>query len=296
MDYSNYLDSYTEYLQDIMSLSKTTAYRHRSYVKRFLTMLDATQLCLDRLREEDFKTLTQTKSAAVEAGYSVALKYFCRYLHAIHVTPEPITLFANLVPTKVLQPSHPFYTTAQIESLLSMPDTTTLLGLRDRTIMQVLYDTGMRNNELRQLLVHDIDLTQHFVRVLGKRQKERLIPLTPIVEKWLHIWLSRRPELASASSLFLFVSRKSASRQLGLSQAGLLSIVKKYANTAGLGKHFTPHSLRHAFASHMIENGANLRVVQSLLGHASFDATQVYLQVRPSRLKALHRKFHPRGG
>lgn len=296
MNYCIYLESYSEYLQDVMGVSEVTADRHHGYVKRFLDMLDIRQRTLEHLQEADFREMLKSKSAAVEVSYLVALKYFCRYLHAIQVTPTPITLFAEIAPPIVLQRAHPFYTPTQIEHLLAMPDTSTLLGLRDRTILQVLYDTGMRNTELRQLLVHDIDLTQNFVRVLGKRQKERLIPLTPDAENWLRAWLIRRPELAQGTSHFLFLSRKSASMETGISKVGLLNIVKKYADAAGLGKHFTPHSLRHAFASHMLENGANLRIVQSLLGHVSLDATQIYLQVRPSRLKALHQKFHPRGG
>lgn len=296
MTYAVYLEAYNEYLQDIMGLSEVTANRHYGYVKRFLGMLNDQQWTLESLQEDEFRSLMRVKSAAVEVGYLVALKYFCRYLHAIDVTAIPIKLFSTLAPPVILQATHPFYTPTQIESLLAMPDTSTLLGLRDRTILQMLYDTGMRNTELRQLHIHDIDLTQHFVRVLGKRQKERMIPLTPDVERWLCDWLNRRSELAKSNSTFLFVSRKSASMTSGISRVGLLEIVKKYADAAGLGKHFTPHSLRHAFASHMLENGANLRIVQSLLGHTSLDATQIYLQVRPSRLKELHRKFHPRGG
>lgn len=296
MTYAAYLDAYNEYLQDIMGLSEITANRHHGYVKRFLGMLHDRQWSLENLQEGEFRLLMKTKSAAVETGYLVALKYFCRYLYAIDVIASPITLFSTVASPVILQATHPFYTTAQIETLLAMPDTSTLLGLRDRTILQMLYDTGMRNTELRQLCVHDIDLTQHFVRVLGKRQKERLIPLTPDAEHWLNDWLTRRAELTRSNSAFLFVSRKSASRTSGISRVGLLGIVKKYSEAAGLGKHFTPHSLRHAFASHMLENGANLRIVQSLLGHANVDATQIYLQVRPSRLKELHQKFHPRGG
>ena len=280
-----------------MGLSTVTANRHRSYVARFLDMLEDRQWQLDEIQENDFRELLVGKSAAVESGYLVSLKYFCHYLHVNNELSTPITLFENISPAKITHTEHPFYTPAQIELMLSLPDTSTLLGLRDRTILQLLYDTGMRNSELRQLLVNDIDLTQHVVRVTGKRQKERLIPLTAASVQWLEQWLLRRTEMVINKSPYLFLPRlKKNLCSEQISSNTLWEIIKKYANRAGLGKQFTVHSLRHAFASHMLENGANLRVVQSLLGHSSLDATQIYLQVRFSCLKELHRKFHPRGG
>jgi integrase/recombinase XerD len=183
----------------------------------------------------------------------------------------------------------------QVEALLAAPDVCTPRGLRDRALLEVLYATGLRVSELIGLRMFELSLTDGLVRVLGKGSKERLVPLGEVAVDWLQRWLADgRPELLKGrDSDYVFVTaRKSAvmTRQMAW------TLIKRHALAAGIasGK-ISPHVLRHAFATHLLNHGADLRVVQMLLGHADISTTQVYTHVARERLKELHRTHHPRG-
>lgn len=292
------LSIYSFYLRDTLGLSPNTISYHLQYVHRLLCYLHTHKLQLHDLSEENVRhCIAETHiTAKAERLFLLAGKYYCRYLHGLK--EKSTALFECLKAAKQLPKKHSFYTPEEIERLLAQPDTSTLLGLRDRTILQLLYDTGIRNSELRQLRVKDIDIPQQIIRVFGKRQKERLIPLNPQVIAWLQAWLMRRAELLDGgNSPCLFPGRKKRanSDERMMTTSGVWSVIKRHAKKAGLEKGFTVHSLRHAFASHMLENGANLRVMQLLLGHVNLETTQIYLQLRNSHLKKLHQRFHPRG-
>ena len=292
------LTTYSFYLRDVLGLSANTVTYHLHHVKRLLAYLQAQNVRLPDLTKETVqRCITDTRvTAKSERLFLLACKYYCHYLEELG--EESCTLFDGLKAAKQLPRQHTFYTPEEIERLLAQPDTSTLLGLRDRTILQLFYDTGIRNTELRQLRVKDVDIPQRMIRVFGKGQKERLIPLNPQIIDWLQAWSMRRPELLNGENspcLFPGRMRRVNSDERMLSSNGVWGIVKRHAKTAGLDKGVTAHSLRHAFASHMLENGANLRVVQLLLGHVNLETTQIYLQLRNSHLKALHQRFHPRG-
>ena len=181
----------------------------------------------------------------------------------------------------------------QVEKLLEQPDVTTPLGFRDRTLLEVLYATGLRNSELRHLALYDLDLPNLRLTVRqGKNAKDRVLPLGEIAADYLKEYLQTgRLELnKNPEQQQLFVSKNGKQ----ITQANLVWIIRKYVKQAALSPQFTPHSLRHSCATHMLRGGADLRYVQEMLGHASVETTQIYTQVEVKDLQAMHRKYHPR--
>jgi integrase/recombinase XerD len=182
---------------------------------------------------------------------------------------------------------------AEVEVLLGAPDREAVLGLRDAAMLETLYATGLRVSELVGLRAGRYNPRQATVRVTGKGGKDRLVPLGGAALDLLDRYLgqSRPVLLASASSDFLFVTQ----RGRPLSRQAFWYLIKRYAVCAGIAKPLSPHTLRHAFATHLLDHGADLRVVQLLLGHRDISTTQIYTHVARARLKALHREHHPRG-
>ena len=182
---------------------------------------------------------------------------------------------------------------AQVESLLAAPDTSTALGLRDRAMFELLYATGLRVSELVGLKLSELSLSEGLVRVVGKGSKERIVPLGEEARAWIERYLKRaRPKLlAGRVSDAVFVTQRSGA----MTRQMFWILVKRYALIAGIHAPLSPHGLRHAFATHLLNHGADLRVVQLLLGHADISTTQIYTHVARARLKALHAEHHPRG-
>jgi integrase/recombinase XerD len=182
---------------------------------------------------------------------------------------------------------------AQVERLLAAPDTTTVLGLRDRALIETVYATGLRVSELVGMKLFELGLSDGVVRVFGKGSKERLVPLGDIAADWLQRYLDDgRPQLLQGrSSDALFVTRRGGA----MTRQAFWLLIKKYAQTADIpAARISPHTLRHAFATHLLNHGADLRVVQLLLGHADISTTQIYTHVARERLKQLHARHHPR--
>lgn len=182
---------------------------------------------------------------------------------------------------------------ADVEALLGAPDIVAALGLRDRAMLETLYATGLRVSELVGLKVFEANLAAGVVRVLGKGSKERLVPLGEEAVDWLQQYLvvSRKKLLGKRASDALFVTGRGA----GMTRQAFWHLIRRYGARAIPGRKLSPHMLRHAFATHLINHGADLRVVQLLLGHADISTTQIYTHVARERLKALHAKHHPRG-
>lgn len=182
---------------------------------------------------------------------------------------------------------------SEVDSLLQAPDLGRPLGLRDRCMLEVLYATGMRVSELVSLKLSQLDRKVGVARVFGKGGKERLVPLGEEALTWLEAYFERsRPLLLGAKqSPFVFVTCRAdpMTRQM------FWQLIKRYAKKAGIAKPISPHTLRHAFATHLLSHGANLRAVQMLLGHSSLSTTQIYTHVAQARLQEVHRRFHPRG-
>lgn len=182
---------------------------------------------------------------------------------------------------------------ADVEALLEAPDPSSPLGCRDRVMLEVLYATGLRVSELVTLRLSQINLRQGVVRVTGKGNKDRLVPLGEEAEIWLNRYYSEtRPQLLKArQSDDVFVT----GRGTGMTRQAFWYLIKRYALVAGIQKPLSPHTLRHAFATHLINHGADLRVVQLLLGHSDLSSTQIYTHIANQRLRELHARCHPRG-
>jgi integrase/recombinase XerD len=184
-------------------------------------------------------------------------------------------------------------TETQVEVLLAAPDVETALGERDRTMLEVLYATGLRVSELVGLRVVEVSLADGVVRVVGKGSKERLVPLGEQARDWIerHLRHGRRQLLAGRDADAVFVT----SRGAPMSRQMFWKLIRRHAVVAGIRGALSPHTLRHAFATHLLDHGADLRVVQMLLGHADISTTQIYTHVANERLKQLHGRHHPRG-
>lgn len=181
----------------------------------------------------------------------------------------------------------------QVELLLAAPDVQTPLGLRDRAMLELLYATGLRVSELVGLSLVQLSLQEGLVRVLGKGSKERIVPLGEEARLWLERYFafSRTQLLGRRSSDAVFVTQ----RAVAMTRQAFWLIVKRHARMAAISAPLSPHGLRHAFATHLLNHGADLRVVQLLLGHADISTTQIYTHVARARLKSLHSQHHPRG-
>jgi len=229
--------------------------------------------------------------SSTQARLHSSLKRFYRYcLRERRIAADP-TL--KLDPPKRPPRFPKTLSEADVEALLAAPDTGTALGVRDRAMLETLYATGLRVSELVALKVFEADLEAGVVRVLGKGSKERLVPLGEEAVHWLNTYLKegRGPLLKRRDADSLFVT----GRGEGMTRQAFWHLVRRYGARAIPSKRLSPHVLRHAFATHLINHGADLRVVQMLLGHADISTTQIYTHVARERLKALHAKHHPRG-
>ena len=188
-------------------------------------------------------------------------------------------------------------TEAQVEALLGAPDTDTVLGARDRTMLELMYASGLRVSELVTLRVFNVSLSENVLRVFGKGNKERLVPFGEVAAQWIKQYLeeSRQSLLAGRQSDDLFVTHRGPKAGSAMSRVMFWMIVKRLALRAGITVPLSPHTLRHAFATHLLNHGADLRAVQMLLGHADISTTTIYTHVALERLKVLHAKHHPRG-
>ena len=236
--------------------------------------------------------VTEKKSRASSTSRAISsLKRLFRYLlRQNKISIDPTLQIASPKLPRNLPKS---LTEQDVEQLLNAPDVSMPLGMRDRTMFEVLYATGLRVSELITLSVAQVSLDMGVVRVMGKGSKERLVPLGEEALDWLRRYLQQaRAELLAAKlSDALFVTARGG----GMTRQMFWYLIKKHAKQGGLNKPMSPHTLRHAFATHLLNHGADLRVVQLLLGHADISTTQIYTHVARERLKTLHAQHHPRG-
>jgi len=235
----------------------------------------------------------------VDAGYKArstarllsALRGFFRYLLREGVVASDPTLQVDL--PQLGRPLPKSLAEADVEALLAAPETTEPLGVRDRAMLEVLYACGLRVSELVGLRLEQVNLRQGVVRVLGKGSKERLVPLGEEAIHWLerHLFEARPLLLGGRPSDVLFPSQRGEQ----MTRQTFWYRIKHHAQVAGIGKSLSPHTLRHAFATHLLNHGADLRVLQMLLGHSDLSTTQIYTHIARARLQELHARHHPRG-
>jgi integrase/recombinase XerD len=236
----------------------------------------------------------QTRATTANRRLTVFKRYFRWALREAAITADP-TLKLQSAKQALRVPKT--LTEAQVEALLHAPDVSVALGVRDRTMLELMYASGLRVSELVNLKIFHVSLNDHVLKVLGKGNKERLVPFGEVAGAWLRQYLGQaRPALlAGQQTEDLFVTVRGSRAGSSMSRVMFWMVVKKYALTAGIRSPMSPHTLRHAFATHLLNHGADLRSVQMLLGHADISTTTIYTHVARERLAALHAQHHPRG-
>ncbi|MCA6217686.1 site-specific tyrosine recombinase XerD [Ideonella sp. B7] len=230
-----------------------------------------------------------TRSTTANRRLAVFRRFYRWAVREHHLAADPtLQLQAARQPMRLPKT----LTEAQVEALLAAPDVGTPLGLRDRCMLELMYASGLRVSELVNLASVEVGLAEGVLRVTGKGRKERLVPFGAEAEGWLRRYLAdaRGAILKAQQSATLFVTARGA----GMTRQMFWTLVKRYAAQAGVNVPLSPHTLRHAFATHLLNHGADLRVVQMLLGHADISTTTIYTHVARERLKALHARHHPR--
>ena len=232
----------------------------------------------------------ETKATSSNRRLTVLRRYYHWALREKRVSADPTV---RLLAAKQAPRMPKTLTQAQVDALLKAPDTDTALGLRDRAMLELMYASGLRVSELVGVRMHELDLRAGVLRVTGKGRKERLVPFGQEAQLWIERYLqsARGAILAGQQTADLFVT----ARGTGMTRVMFWMLVKKYALLAGITSPLSPHTLRHAFATHLLNHGADLRVVQLLLGHADISTTTIYTHVARERLKLLHAQHHPRG-
>ncbi|MFT0173127.1 site-specific tyrosine recombinase XerD [Paraburkholderia mimosarum] len=276
-------------------LSRNTLDAYRRDLRLFAQWLARERAnSLDKTREDDLFAYSarrkDDKSTSANRRLSVFRRYYGWALREQRVHADPTVRIRS-----AKQPPR-FPSTlseAQVEALLGAPDVNTPLGLRDRTMLELMYASGLRVTELVTLKTVEVGLNEGVVRVLGKGSKERLIPFGEEAHAWIERYLREaRPALLGARTTdALFVT----ARAEGMTRQQFWHIIKRHAAAAGVHAPLSPHTMRHAFATHLLNHGADLRVVQLLLGHSDISTTQIYTHVARERLRLLHEKHHPRG-
>lgn len=292
----DHLQSFMHYLTVEKGLSKNTLESYKRDLKQFTSYLKQKHPVkieetsrqnivsyLMSLREQGKATSTISRNmASIRAFYQFLLKDQI-------ITSDPSILLET---PKIERRLPKILSIAEVEILLQTPQSSTSFGQRDRAMLELLYATGIRVSELISLSIEDVHLQMGFVKCLGKGSKERVIPLGRVaiesLEQYLQVGRYKLNKNKRSKALFLNHHGNPISRQ------GFWKIIKKHAKDAGIKKEITPHTVRHSFATHLLENGADLRSVQEMLGHADISTTQIYTHVTKTRLKDVYSKAHPR--
>lgn len=285
----------TLWLEDGLAKASLSSYRSDLvHLSNWLNEQKLASLCdVDELALMHFiAVLSKTLRASSQARYISTFRRFYRHLLARgRISADPTLKIAMPIKPSRLPM---VLTEAQVEALLAAPQTNTTLGQRDRAMLETLYATGLRVSELVGLKVHEVSFDMGVVRVFGKGSKERLVPLGEVAIDWMRSYLAEaRPALLNRrQSNDLFVTGRGAA----MTRQAFWQMIKRYAERAGMDPgRLSPHVMRHAFATHLLNHGADLRVVQLLLGHSDISTTQIYTHIARERLKSLHAAHHPRG-
>lgn len=292
----SYVNEFINYLAVERGLAQNTLESYGRDLRQFNTFLQNSQLDFIRNSNRDtilsYLNSLQVKGRAVStiSRNLAAIKSFYQYLvREHHIEKDPAV---NLESPKLEKKLPKILTITEVEELLKQPNSFQPTGLRDKAMLELLYATGIRVSELISLNISDVNLDMGYIKCYGKGAKERIVPLGSIAAKCVQEYIGKgRPKLVRTyeePSLFVNHHGNRLTRQ------GFWKIIKKYALEANITKEITPHTLRHSFATHLLENGADLRSVQEMLGHADISTTQIYTHVTKNRLKEVYDKTHPR--
>ncbi len=293
----NLVDRFTDFLVVEKGLSLNTLEAYSRDLSRYITFLgekgvsDISKSDIIHILSYLIALQRTGLSARSRARHVVTLRAFYRFLTKEGILrTNPVQLVD--IP-KWLQKLPNFLHVKEVERLMAAPDIKTPLGLRDSAMLELLYAAGLRVTELIKIRLQEINLDAGFVKVFGKGSKERVIPIGLSAKNQVEQYLTngRRPLLKGRNSPYLFVNRSGKC----LTRQGFWKLLKRYAVQAEISKKVYPHTLRHSFATHLLERGADLRSVQIMLGHVDISTTQIYTHVARERLKRVHQECHPRG-
>jgi integrase/recombinase XerD len=289
------LESFLHYATVEKGLSENTVAAYERDLRLFCKFLKERKLTLEGVKREDILTwmmiLRQNGRADTTISRQQAsIRAFFQFLVKNDILMRDPS--AHLETPRKKQKLPKVLSMSDVERLLEVPKPNNRFGKRDKAMLELLYATGLRVSELVSLTMDDVHVQMGFIKCLGKGSKERIIPLGKVaadaIERYIQSGRRELDKTRSATALFLNHHGKSLSRQ------GFWKTLKKYAREAGIDKEITPHTLRHSFATHLLENGADLRAVQEMLGHADISTTQIYTHVNKTRLKDVYAKSHPR--
>jgi len=294
MTAANLIDQFLDAIWVEQGLSKNTLSAYQSDLKIFAKWLEEKPIL-----DVETKDLSAFLASRYEAGIgnrssarilSSLRRFYGYFIRENRISIDPTTLIESPHIGRSLPVSLSEY---DVELLLNAPEVTNPLGFRDKTMLEMLYATGLRVSELVGLKFDQISFRQGVVRIIGKGNKERLVPVGEEAMSWLDAYMNqaRKTTLGERQSDYLFVTNRAD----GMTRQAFWHIIKRHAKKAGIIKELSPHTLRHAFATHLLNHGADLRVVQLLLGHSDLSTTQIYTHIARERLKELHSTFHPRG-
>ncbi|WOE33150.1 MULTISPECIES: site-specific tyrosine recombinase XerD [unclassified Acinetobacter] len=286
--------SFLEGYRDYLIAQTVSPHTRNAYLSDLIQCSDLHQQAMPNWSSEDitevlFNLTQQGKSPRSIARSLSALRSFFKFLReqklrldnpvALHKTPK----LGRALPKDLSE--------QDVENLIAAPNIDTALGLRDRAMFEVLYACGLRVSELLNLRLELINLNQGYLRIVGKGNKERLVPLGELACQWVEKYLQlARPNLCKTATDYLFLTQHGGI----MSRQNFWYAIKRYALQAGIQTELSPHTLRHAFATHLLNHGADLRVVQMLLGHSDLSTTQIYTHVAQVRMQQLHAQHHPR--
>jgi integrase/recombinase XerD len=298
MDISAAVTAFLTHVRVEKGLSANTVSAYGRDMHKFAAFINKRKVVLNAITRDDLvdflaSLYRQKLESRTVARHLVTLRNFFRYAQIQELIPEDPSL--NLESPKIRRSLPGYLRLDEVEKLLAQPNEKTPIGLRDRAMLEVLYSSGLRVSELTGLRVMDLDRSAGYVRCVGKGDKERIVPVgkkaMALVERYLR---DARPKLMgkgqSSHSPVLFLNRRGG----GFSRVGVWKILSAYGRQAGLRVALTPHMLRHSFATHLLERGADLRSVQLMLGHSDISTTQIYTHVVEERLKQIYKAHHPR--
>ena len=293
------IDTFIDALWLEDGLSKNTLAAYRRDLSLFAKWLRARGKPLVAASETDVLAYFSerheaSKATSANRRLTVFKRYF-RWALREHLASIDPTL--KLQPAKQAARFPATLSEAQVEALLAAPDLASGIGIRDRAMIELMYASGLRVSELVSLKVLNLSLSDNVLRVFGKGNKERLVPFGEVANQWLRIYMTQvRPAMVAAHQTDdLFVTNRGMKPGTAMSRVMFWMIIRKYALMVGITSKLSPHTLRHAFATHLLNHGADLRAVQMLLGHADISTTTIYTHVARQRLKSLHAQHHPRG-
>ena len=288
------VDAFLDHLAVERGLSPNTRLAYGDDLAQFVSFLNRRHInqinSVQRQHITDYLMEQRKRGLATRSvsRHLAAIRMFCRYLYRERMLANDITQTVDSPKLWHTLPQTLDY--REVERLLAAPHINTKLGLRDKAMLELMYASGLRVSEVAKMTLSEVNLEAGFLRVVGKGDKERIVPLGKHACEWIRRYLDETRDGQPRAEVFLSL------RGAALNRKTIWHLIKKYAHAAGITKNITPHTLRHSFATHLLENGGDLRVIQEMLGHADIATTQIYTHVDQRRLKDTHYRYHPRSG